>query len=390
MFARVRAAISDAWRCRRVRRRVPQFVSTLPIFNRLDEEARLTERAEQVIETNTQIEISSELDTPSRISRPRYKWPSRKRSRSESAGSEDQDIPTRTPKRPRFLPPHRGYLLSPIGEESETPRKAASEPSEGYLSDPMDLDGDSFNADVARVNAGLYEPLPGDSNPQLKPSKKRKSLAQDGDATYLPERPGCQDAVGVTPSDDSDFEIPVPPRKRRGIVSEFEREKARRLEIVRDRHDDSWGEAEKRLDSRLGMLGFEPLMPKHWHFDFRTLPVSVFGVPEAGSEPVIRASGGSDFRGMSSCFITEKVALVANISLSSRQVSDRTVRGRWQGEGLQSPEPSVRDCHQAWHSELPEVGDPRRWCACHSRYHPRMCHLLPAEGRVHTECAGEA
>ena len=281
--------------------------------------------------------------------RPVYKWPTRrKRTHTESAAGDDS-VDFQTPKRSRFAPPHRGQLLSPIGEESESalkaergfqvpyspdigsdpentspcnlgqgqgtfdeyltggPRQSHSEPPEecSHTADPMDLDGDSFNADVARVNAGLYDPLPGTSSPQLpssSSSKKRKSKGQDGDAAFVPERQGVRGADTTLSDDDSDFDIPVPPRERRGIVNDFSREKARRLATTRGRHDDSWGEAEKRLDSRLSMLGFEPLMPGHWQFDFRTLPGSLFGAPEDGSEPVIRASGGAEFHGMSSYF----------------------------------------------------------------------------------------
>ncbi|KAL4904874.1 hypothetical protein BDW74DRAFT_22999 [Aspergillus multicolor] len=58
---------------------------------------------------------------------------------------------------------------------------------------------------------------------------------------------------------------------------------------------------EKELFSQLAMRGFEPLAPKHWQFDFPTLPDSLF--PEEGkeqAEPIIQISRSTTFNAIKS------------------------------------------------------------------------------------------
>ncbi|EAW17604.1 uncharacterized protein NFIA_075330 [Aspergillus fischeri NRRL 181] len=58
-----------------------------------------------------------------------------------------------------------------------------------------------------------------------------------------------------------------------------------------------WSEVEKQLFYRIAMRGFEPLLPKQWHYDFSTLPNPLFAVSGEKPAPLINAIGGSEFYG---------------------------------------------------------------------------------------------
>ncbi|GIJ99899.1 hypothetical protein Aspvir_003912 [Aspergillus viridinutans] len=56
-----------------------------------------------------------------------------------------------------------------------------------------------------------------------------------------------------------------------------------------------WSEVEKQLFYRIAMRGFEPLLPKQWHYDFSTLPNPLFAVSGEKPSPLINAIRGSEF-----------------------------------------------------------------------------------------------
>ncbi|PKX97479.1 uncharacterized protein P174DRAFT_402688 [Aspergillus novofumigatus IBT 16806] len=56
-----------------------------------------------------------------------------------------------------------------------------------------------------------------------------------------------------------------------------------------------WNEVEKQLFYRIAMRGFEPLLPKQWHYDFSTLPNPLFAVSGEKATPLINAIRGSEF-----------------------------------------------------------------------------------------------
>ncbi|GIJ86129.1 hypothetical protein Asppvi_005003 [Aspergillus pseudoviridinutans] len=58
-----------------------------------------------------------------------------------------------------------------------------------------------------------------------------------------------------------------------------------------------WSEVEKQLFYRIAMRGFEPLLPKQWHYDFSTLPNPLFAVSGEKPSPLINAIKGSEFYG---------------------------------------------------------------------------------------------
>lgn len=275
---------------------------------------------------------SAPSGTPAASASRRFQWPKRKRSVFEP---RDGSVRTQPPKKQKLTPPHRGWLLSPIGEESASAVKAESEarhteldiesepetltpcksqglgsfeeylpggkgrpysepPEErSFLSDPMDLDGDSFSADVAQLNA-QRAPQPDDSHPLSTP-RRRKSKGMT-DAPYTPG----YDLIGAPSSDDDmDFDIHhLVSNGERGIACDsFAHEKARRFANALG-NTEGMSEAEKELYLRVYMRGFEAVMPEHWKFDFQTLPPLLFCSPDSDREPLLYAAGSPDFHGM--------------------------------------------------------------------------------------------
>ncbi|KAL4931519.1 uncharacterized protein BDV17DRAFT_238958 [Aspergillus undulatus] len=110
-----------------------------------------------------------------------------------------------------------------------------------------------------------------------------------------------EDGAYVTDSDDEDREdlddaFDVTGNERATVVFDFDRERERRLAVVVNIPEDRYTEKERSLFLQLALRGFEPLAPKHWQFDFPTLPDSLF--PESGkeqSEPIIKLSKSTTF-----------------------------------------------------------------------------------------------
>ena len=72
-------------------------------------------------------------------------------------------------------------------------------------------------------------------------------------------------------------------------------ELARRQEAIDRKKEGNWHEDEILLFQKLSMRGFEPLLPSHWNYDFRTCPVTIFSRND--NETFINARSGNDFRG---------------------------------------------------------------------------------------------
>jgi hypothetical protein len=72
-------------------------------------------------------------------------------------------------------------------------------------------------------------------------------------------------------------------------------ELARHREALERIKDGEWHEDEIALFMKLSMRGFEPLIPTHWSFDFRTCPRTVFS--SKVEETLINAKSGNEFRG---------------------------------------------------------------------------------------------
>ncbi|KAL5051846.1 hypothetical protein BDW71DRAFT_202000 [Aspergillus fruticulosus] len=96
--------------------------------------------------------------------------------------------------------------------------------------------------------------------------------------------------------DNEDDNYQIPDNERATVLFDFDRERDRRLANVTNIPDGRYTKQEKDLFLQLAMRGFEPLAPKHWQYDFPTLPDSLF--PEEGkkqSEPIINISRSTTF-----------------------------------------------------------------------------------------------
>ncbi|CBF90186.1 uncharacterized protein ANIA_00107 [Aspergillus nidulans FGSC A4] len=106
-----------------------------------------------------------------------------------------------------------------------------------------------------------------------------------------------KDRNNETDSDDEeDEDYQIPDNERATVLFDFNRERDKRLADVTNIPEGRYTEQEKDLFLQLAMRGFEPLAPKHWQFDFPTLPDSLF--PEEGkrqSEPIITISRSTTF-----------------------------------------------------------------------------------------------
>jgi hypothetical protein len=74
-------------------------------------------------------------------------------------------------------------------------------------------------------------------------------------------------------------------------------ELARHREALERINEGEWHTDEAALFMKLTMRGFEPLIPTHWGFDFRTCPQTVFS--SNAEETLINAKSGNEFRGKS-------------------------------------------------------------------------------------------
>ncbi|KAL4748406.1 hypothetical protein BDW72DRAFT_214837 [Aspergillus terricola var. indicus] len=141
------------------------------------------------------------------------------------------------------------------------------------------------------------QPIAPSSPPRTVPasaSSTEKVPARRKSATY-------EDRNYETDSDDEDKDnedenYQIPDNERATVLFDFNRERDKRLADVTNIPEGRYTEQEKDLFLQLAMRGFEPLAPKHWQFDFPTLPDSLF--PEEGkkqSEPIITISRSTTF-----------------------------------------------------------------------------------------------
>ncbi|KAL2829959.1 hypothetical protein BDW59DRAFT_28829 [Aspergillus cavernicola] len=120
------------------------------------------------------------------------------------------------------------------------------------------------------------------------PTNRRKRSTVFEDRNYVDEN-----------SDEEDKELDkytIPDNERATVLFDFDRERDKRLAGAVNIPKNMYTQAEKSLFLQLAMRGFEPLAPKHWQFDFPTLPDSLF--PELGkkkSDPIIKISRSTTF-----------------------------------------------------------------------------------------------
>ncbi|KAF7115731.1 hypothetical protein CNMCM5793_003234 [Aspergillus hiratsukae] len=78
-------------------------------------------------------------------------------------------------------------------------------------------------------------------------------------------------------------------------VPDLTLERAKRWANAVNVPKDLWSEVEEQLFRRIAMRGFEPLLPKQWHYDFSTLPNPLFADSGEEPAPLINAITGSEF-----------------------------------------------------------------------------------------------
>lgn len=79
-----------------------------------------------------------------------------------------------------------------------------------------------------------------------------------------------------------------------------EEERMKRLEQADEMRELGWTEDEITLFQKLGMRGYEPLMPISWTMDFKTIPTALFTKDD--DVAFIKAAHGTDFRGKCCAF----------------------------------------------------------------------------------------
>ena len=90
---------------------------------------------------------------------------------------------------------------------------------------------------------------------------------------------------------------------------------------------DDWSQAERDLFYHLAMRGFEPLLPKNWMIDFRTLPLSLYATDDNGT-PLILPHKDNEFRGIR--------------ALRDLMDLGENVRGRMKAASPRAREPEIR------------------------------------------------
>ena len=85
--------------------------------------------------------------------------------------------------------------------------------------------------------------------------------------------------------------------RREAANDQFSLEQARRHAAATKLPDNSgiWALSEKQLFYHLSLRGFEPLLPKNWMVDFKTLPLTLYA-DDNTDPPLIHALSGTDFR----------------------------------------------------------------------------------------------
>lgn len=100
---------------------------------------------------------------------------------------------------------------------------------------------------------------------------------------------------------DSAEEVDEPPAIQKDEANEsipdLTLERAKRWANAVNVPKDLWSEVEEQLFRRIAMRGFEPLLPKQWHYDFSTLPNPLFADSGEKLTPLINAIRGSEFYG---------------------------------------------------------------------------------------------
>ena len=152
----------------------------------------------------------------------------------------------------------------------------------GFRAQSRSSDGDDFIVSSDSEASILSEP----SGRNRGGRNRKQQPKEDEDEAY----------VGRSDSDSEVEEFNIPKSEKSTFEFDYSIEKARRWSGVVNLPQGVWSEGERDLFFRLAMRGFEPLIPKHWHLDFPTLPDSLFAEIGSDHDPVIHAIK-SEFHG---------------------------------------------------------------------------------------------
>lgn len=165
--------------------------------------------------------------------------------------------------------------------EAVSPRCSVSEAATDlYSLVDTTASGDNQDAD----EAGPPSPLD-----LVMSTKKRKREYEEDTLAFIPHH-----------SDEEKEEedtFRVPKNEKTSLVFDFSVEKARRWAEAINLPDGVFNDEESDLFFRLAMRGFEPLVPRHWKYDFPTLPDLLFPSREDKTKTLIQALEGSNFYG---------------------------------------------------------------------------------------------
>jgi hypothetical protein len=140
-------------------------------------------------------------------------------------------------------------------------------------------------ASVTRISRKVITPE--DSSSQVK-------TPSDGDsATSMSAEEEEDIPDDLDPTSEEESELDAEAKVHQYL--DHQTELARQREALERIKDGEWHKDEIALFMKLSMRGFEPLIPTHWSFDFRTCPQTIFS--SNVEETFINAKSGNEFRG---------------------------------------------------------------------------------------------
>ena len=155
---------------------------------------------------------------------------------------------------------------------------------EAALSNSSDDDQTDSDGDVVTVKTENTAITSASPTPQKKTASKQSKAVKPNDGIDDTDDELCgSDAPKLTKAEEAEH------------VFDIEAEGSmRRKGLTLDEHPD-WSQTEIDLFNKLNMRGFEPLLPKTWQMDFKTVPEGLFSLKD--EEVFIKSISGKNFRG---------------------------------------------------------------------------------------------
>jgi hypothetical protein len=132
------------------------------------------------------------------------------------------------------------------------------------------------------------------------PPESAKPMDDDLEGDTLVESPSAQQSEKTGSSgaqlDANGDTMVVDDGNYMDVSIDVEKERQRREQQGRELRDAGWSEDAVFLFQKLGLRGFEPLLPISWIDDLETLPEDLFTARL--DKAFLRPANGTDFRGM--------------------------------------------------------------------------------------------